>query len=160
MQTHLRTRAPSSSPGYQPHPSWRWSPPQEGRQRTPLWSLSHGRALLVTSLISPTGHWCLHLPGQQHEHLTPNKSHREHVLSSGGQFLLSSWRASKAKGRRWKCLLPVPVCFPCSKDPTEQVLRGKLSLPTPPGGQESAAPWALPARRVWWFEPAPDQVAS
>lgn len=118
MQTHLRTRAPSSRPGYQPHPSWRWSPPPEGRQRTPLWSLSHGRVLLVTSLISPTGHWCLHLPGQQHEHLTPDKSHREHVLSSGGQFLLSSWRASKAKGRRWKCLLPVSVCFPCSKDPT------------------------------------------
>lgn len=158
MQTHLRTRAPSSSPGYQPHPSWRWSPPQEGRQRTPLWSLSHGRALLVTSLIS-----------QQvigvFISLASNMSTSLQIKVTGNTcslqvdnsyFLHGELARGRAEGVsfRFLCVFHAPRTRP------EQVLRGKLSLPTPPGGQESAAPWALPARRVWWFEPAPDQAAS
>lgn len=135
MQTHLRTKALFLQPRVSTDPSWRWSAPlPEGRQRNAFWSLSHGGALLVTSAITPADHWCLHLLGQQCEHLSSGNVMGSRCSLFMWTILLSSWRASKVTGRRQKHLFLVLVCLPCPKDPAPVGLRGKFSLPALPGG--------------------------
>ena len=146
MQTHLRTRAPFLQPRVSTDPSWRWSAPlPEGRWRNVFWSLSHGRALLVTSTITPVDHWCLHLLGQQCKHLSSGNVMGNRCSLFMWTILLSSWRASKVMGRRQKYLFLVLVRLPCPKDPTSVGLRGKLSLPALPGGCSLIYIW-------WWLK--------
>lgn len=42
----------------------------------------------------------------------------------------------------------------------KQPVSGKLSLASPPDGQNSVTPWILQALRVWWLEAATNWAAS
>lgn len=148
MQTHLRTRAPFPQPRVSTDPSWRWSVPfPEGRWRNVLCSLSHGKALLVTSTITPVDHWCLHLLGQQCKHLSSGNVMGNKCSLFMWTILLSSWRASRwwAEGRSisfwFLCVFHAPRTQP------QWVWEGSSAFQL----YLVPAPWALQAHRVWWW---------
>lgn len=82
---------------------------------------------------NPIDHWCLHPLGQQCEHLSLGNIMGNMCSLFMWTVLLSSWRASKVKGRGQKYLSGSCVSS-TPQGPKPSRLERKFSLPTLPGG--------------------------